>query len=167
MAIWNFTKANLSSKTLQRSLNWFFGPWIGAGIQLERLSADFRQARVVMPLRLYNRNVVGTHYGGSLYSMVDPMYMLMLLHILGTDFVVWDMAAKIQYKQPGTTTVYADFVIKDDLLVSLHALKPGEKTVVDLPVDVKSLDTDEIVASAVKTTYVKRKALKPTIQSKL
>ncbi|KAG7373334.1 protein of unknown function DUF4442 containing protein [Nitzschia inconspicua] len=154
----NFTKIKVSSTLLQRSMNWFFCPWIGAGIKLESISSDFRQARVVMPLRLYNRNFVGTHYGGSLYSMVDPMYMLMLLNILGTEFIVWDMAAKIQYKQPGKAAVYADFVIEDDLLDMLYALKPDEKKILDLPVDIKSLDTDEVIASAIKTTYVKRKA---------
>ncbi|KAG7340649.1 protein of unknown function DUF4442 containing protein [Nitzschia inconspicua] len=154
----NFTKIKVSSTLLQKSMNWFFCPWIGAGIKLESISSDFRQARVVMPLRLYNRNFVGTHYGGSLYSMVDPMYMLMLLNILGTEFIVWDMAAKIQYKRPGKKAVYADFVIEDDLLDMLYALKPDEKKIFDLPVDIKSLDTDEVIASAIKTTYVKRKA---------
>jgi Domain of unknown function (DUF4442) len=162
----NLTKVKISPQTLQRSLNWFFCPWIGAGIRLESISSDFRRARVVLPLRFYNRNFVGTHYGGSLYSMVDPMYMLMLLNILGPDFIVWDLAAKIQYKQPGKTDVYADFVVDDDLLNSLYALRPDEKKVFDLPVDVKSIDTDEVIASAIKTTYVKRKASK-TVQSKL
>jgi hypothetical protein len=156
----NFTKVNVSPVMLQRSLNWFFTPWIGAGIRLETLSDDFRRARVILPLRFYNRNFVGTHFGGSLYSMVDPMYMLMLLNILGNEFIVWDMAAKIQYKQPGKTDVYADFVIEDDLLESLFALKPNEKRIFDLPVDVKSLVNDEVIASAVKTTYVKRKPVK-------
>ena len=156
----NWTKVKVSAKTIQRSLNWFFCPWIGAGIRLESISADFRQARIVMPLRFYNRNFVGTHYGGSLYSMVDPMYMLMLLNILGNDFIVWDMAAQIQYKQPGKTDVYADFIIEDDLLQSLYALQPDEKKVFDLSVDVKSLEDDQIIASAIKTTYVKRKANK-------
>jgi hypothetical protein len=156
----NFTKVNVSPVMLQRSLNWFFTPWIGAGIRLETLSDDFRWARVILPLRFYNRNFVGTHFGGSLYSMVDPMYMLMLLNILGNEFIVWDMAAKIQYKQPGKTDVYADFVIEDDLLESLFALKPNEKRIFDLPVDVKSLVNDEVIASAVKTTYVKRKPVK-------
>jgi hypothetical protein len=76
------------------------------------------------------------------------------------------LAAKIQYKQPGKTDVYADFVVDDDLLNSLYALRPDEKKVFDLPVDVKSIDTDEVIASAIKTTYVKRKASK-TVQSKL
>lgn len=157
---------------LQRTLNWFFTPWIGAGIRLDSLSTDFRRARVILPLRFYNRNFVGTHYGGSLYSMVDPMYMLMLLNILGNEFIVWDMAAKIQYVQPGKTDVYADFVIEDTLLESLLALKPSEKKVFDLTVDVKSLMNDEVIASAVKTTYVKRKPLQEQqtttdLQSKL
>uniref|UniRef100_A0A7S2YNZ9 DUF4442 domain-containing protein n=2 Tax=Entomoneis paludosa TaxID=265537 RepID=A0A7S2YNZ9_9STRA len=168
----SLTKFNFSAKTVQRSLNWMFPPWMGAGIQLETLSDDFRRARVKMPLRpFFNRNYVGTHYGGSLYSMCDPMYMLQLLHVLGPDqFIVWDMAAQIRYQQPGKSTVYADFVIDEELVESLRALQPNEKKIVNLPVDVYSLVKDDnhtgeesrndnktIVASLIKTLYIKRK----------
>ena len=44
-----------------------------------------------------NQNLVGTHFGGSLYSMVDPFYMLILMHHLGSKYIVWDKAAEINF----------------------------------------------------------------------
>ena len=61
-----------------------------------------------MPLTRKNQNIVGVHFGGSLYSMVDPFYMLILMHHLGSKYIVWDKSASIQFLSPGRGTVYAD-----------------------------------------------------------
>lgn len=152
----SYTKLKLSPATLKFVLNWAFPPWMGAGVRIQELSNDFKYAKVVMPLRIYNRNYVGTHFGGSLYSMCDPVYMLQLLNILGSEFIVWDMAASIKYNKPGRGAVYADFVIHDELIASLKMLAAGEKKVIDLPVEVKDHDYD-VVATIIKTLYIKRK----------
>jgi len=80
------------NKTLQKwmlhSLN-IWPPFLGAGIRVTRLSPDMKAVDVEMKLHFFNRNYVGTHYGGSLYSMTDQFYMLMLMHNLGRDYVVW------------------------------------------------------------------------------
>src|SRR5690242_3493320 len=76
-------------KKLLRRLN-LYPPFLGAGIHVRRISEDFRTIDVEMPLRFWNRNYVGTHFGGSLYAMCDPFFMVMLiekpwagLHCLG------------------------------------------------------------------------------------
>src|SRR5689334_18498320 len=96
------------ARQLQRRIN-FYSPYLGAGVRVTRVSEDFRQVDVEMPLRFYNRNYVGTHFGGSLYSMCDPFYMLMLIHILGPEYIVWDKAAAIRFKKPGKGVVKASF----------------------------------------------------------
>ena len=68
---------------------------------------------VEMKLRPWNRNYVGTHYGGSLYSMTDPFYMLMLMENLGRDYIVWDKAASIRFRKPGKGKVKAEFRLSD------------------------------------------------------
>ena len=73
-------------RLMLRSIN-IWPPLLGAGIRVR-----WRSNRVVdveMKLRPWNRNYVGTHYGGSLYSMTDPFYMLMLMENLGRDYIVW------------------------------------------------------------------------------
>src|SRR3546814_16237242 len=74
-----------------------------------------------MVLRWYNRNYVGTQFGGSLYSMVDPFFVLMLMENLGRDYIVWDKAANIEFVSPGRGAVYADFAISARLLDEIRA----------------------------------------------
>ena len=85
-----------------------FAPFKGAGIQIEKFGLKHYHIRVKMPLTRQNRNIVGVHFGGSLYSMVDPFYMLILMHHLGSTYIVWDKAATIHFLAPGRSTVYAD-----------------------------------------------------------
>ncbi len=142
----------MKATALRRILNWY-PPFIGAGVRVKELSPDFRHAITEMHLTWWNRNYVSTHFGGSLYTMCDPMYMLMLLNILGNDFIVWDKSASIEYLRPGRSTVTAEFRIPDELVQSLQAMEPNEKRVFDLHVEVKDTN-DEVVARVTKTEYV-------------
>jgi acyl-coenzyme A thioesterase PaaI-like protein len=67
-------------------------PFLFTGIHVTRITPDYRQIDVELRLRPWNRNYVGTHFGGSLFAMTDPFWMLGLLHILGRDYYVWDRA---------------------------------------------------------------------------
>ncbi len=85
-----------------------FSPYRGAGIEIEKIDLKNYHIRVKMPLTIKNQNIVGVQFGGSLYSMVDPFYMLLLMHHLGPKYIVWDKAATISFLSPGRSTVYAD-----------------------------------------------------------
>ena len=78
-----------------------FAPFKGAGIQIEKFDLKHYHIRVKMPLTRQNRNIVGVHFGGSLYAMVDPFYMLLLMHHLGPKYIVWDKSSTIQFLAPG------------------------------------------------------------------
>jgi len=67
---------------LKLGLN-LYPPYLGTGIHVAEIAPDLRSLRVVMHLRFYNRNYVGTHFGGSLYAMCDPFFMLMVINNLG------------------------------------------------------------------------------------
>jgi acyl-coenzyme A thioesterase PaaI-like protein len=132
-------------------------PFAAAGIHIDRIAPDFREIDVSLRLRPWNRNYVGTHYGGSLFSMTDPFYMIMLLENLGPDFIVWDKAATIHYRKPGRGTVRAKFRLTDERLLELRGeLETREKIE---PVFVARVmdDKGEIVADVEKTLYVRRK----------
>lgn len=88
-------------------------PFLGAGIRVKRLQPDWRAVDVEMKLHRWNSNYVGTHYGGSLYSMTDPFYMLMLIENLGTEYIVWDKSASIRFLKPGRGTVSAGFRLSE------------------------------------------------------
>src|ERR1039457_1616792 len=103
----------MATKLQRFMLRWIniWPPFFGAGIRVR-----WRSNRVVdveMKLRFWNRNYVGTHYGGSLYSMADPFYMLMLMENLGRDSIVWDKAARIRFRKPGKGRVKAEFRLSD------------------------------------------------------
>jgi acyl-coenzyme A thioesterase PaaI-like protein len=99
----------------------FYPPFIGAGIRVKKVSADFRHIEVEMKKRFWNKNYVGTQFGGSLYSMTDPFYMLMMIENLGRGYIVWDKAATIRFKSPGTGTVHAKFTLTEQDIETVRA----------------------------------------------
>jgi hypothetical protein len=88
-----------------------YPPLAGAGVRVRRIATDPLAFETSMKLRWWNRNYVGTHYGGSLYTMTDPFFMIILIHELGRGFTVWDKSATIRFRRPGRGTVRARFEI--------------------------------------------------------
>src|SRR5215467_14677875 len=117
-----------AARKLYRRIN-FYPPYLGAGVRVTRISDDFHEVDVEMPLRFYNRNYVGTHFGGSLYSMIDPFYMLMLMNILGPGYVVWDKAASIRFKKPGEGVVKAVFHLSEQQIAQVRAAADSQQKV--------------------------------------
>lgn len=141
---------------IRRWLNWW-PPFLGSGIRVTRLDPDWKAVDVEMKMRFYNRNYVGTHYGGSLYSMTDPFYMLMLIENLGREYVVWDKSASIRFRRPGRGTVTAEFRLTEQQLDSIREqLRTAEKLEPTFVVEVKD-DTGEVVARVEKVVQVKKK----------
>ena len=144
------------SRLLRLGLN-LYPPYLGAGIRVREISPDFRRVRVRMGLGWYNRNYVRTQFGGSLYSMTDPFFMLMLMQLLGRDYIVWDKAASIDFISPGKGPVYAEFSIDDALLDEIRRqTEGGEKYLPQLQVQIHD-GSGTLVARVDKTLYVRRK----------
>jgi Domain of unknown function (DUF4442) len=145
---------------LKRHIRGFFNlypPFLGAGIKITRLDRDWRAVDVEMKLRFWNRNYVRTHYGGSLYSMTDPFYMLMLIENLGPEYIVWDKAASIRFRRPGRGRVRAEFRITEQQLADIRQqLQTTEKMEPIFTVDVTD-DAGEVIAQVEKVIQVKRK----------
>lgn len=132
-------------------------PYLGAGIRVEHVSPDFREIRVAMKLRWFNRNAVGTQFGGSLYSMTDPFLMLMFLFNLDGQHVVWDKSAEIEFVKPGQGVVRAEFRITEhDLQRLRERTAEGEKYLPEFEVEVLD-ETGEVVARVKKQLYARLK----------
>ena len=132
-------------------------PFWAAGIRVRRIAADYREAEVEMRLRWYNRNYVRTHFGGSLYAMTAPFYMLMLLHALGRDHVIWDQSGHIEYVRPGRGVVRARFSLSDAQIEDIRRkAESGEKVLPQFSVDVTN-EQGETIARVDKTLYVRKK----------
>ena len=146
----------MKSHRLRRLLN-LYPPLLFAGIRVEQVDDDFRYARVRLKLRWYNRNYVRTQFGGSLFSMTDPFWMIMVLENLGRDYVVWDKAAEIEFVAPGRTDVVAEFRLDAAALDEIRAAAAdGSKVLRWFEVDVKS-PAGEVIARVRKQVYVRRK----------
>jgi acyl-coenzyme A thioesterase PaaI-like protein len=141
---------------LRRLMN-LWPPYLAAGIRVREISPDWKRVRVELRARWWNRNYVGTHFGGSLFAMTDPFYMLMFLKLLGRDYVVWDYAAHIRFVKPGRGTVSAVFEVDDaELERIVDATRDGERFIAEYPVSVHDADGDE-VARIRREVYFRRK----------
>lgn len=132
-----------------------YPPYLGAGVRVRRPAPDTFE--VSMKLRWYNQNYVGTHFGGSLYSMCDPFYMLLMIEQLGRDYIVWDKAASIRFRRPGTGTVRARFHLPEDRVAEIRRrADDGEIVEPTFSVEVTG-ENGKVVAEVEKLLYVRRK----------
>ena len=125
---------------------------------MKRLQSDCRAIDVEMNLRFWNRNYVGTHYGGSLYSMADPFYMLLLIESLGPDFIVWDKAASIRFRKPGRGKVTARFRLSEEQVEDIRRrLETEDKVEPRFIVEIRD-DAGDVVAVVEKLLHIRKKA---------
>jgi acyl-coenzyme A thioesterase PaaI-like protein len=149
--------ARLKEKYLLKLIN-MYPPYIGAGVSVRPLNLEETTLEVSMKLRPWNQNYVGTHFGGSLYSMCDPWFMLVLIKQLGREYLVWDKAASIRFIRPGKGRVKAVFEISKDKVEEIKAAVESDgKVEPEFHVDVKNED-GEVVARVHKTLWVKKKS---------
>lgn len=135
----------------------YYPPLLGAGIRVRRVSPDCREIDVEMKLRFWNANYMGTQYGGSLFSMTDPFFALMLIQNLGRDYIVWDKAASIRFRKPGRGKVTAEFRLSREQIESVRrALETQDK--VEPVYSISIYDgSGEVVAEVERTLHVRRK----------
>jgi len=149
----------LKANTLRRLIN-LWPPFLFTGIHATRISPDYREVDCQLSLRWYNRNYVGTHFGGSLFAMTDPWYMLMLMPLLGRDYFVWDQQAGIEFIAPGRGKVTARFRIDDATLAEIRERTAnGEKYLPQFVIDIVD-EQNELIARITKTLYVRKKPTK-------
>ena len=138
-----------------------YPPYLGAGVSVLHGKGDAHTIHVRMVLRFYNRNLFGTQFGGSLYSMCDPHFVFILVKNLGKDYLVWDKAASIDFLRPGRGHVTAVFHVPPAEIESIRkAADAGEKVEPEFVAEIKA-DTGEVVARVRKRLWVKRKTDAP------
>ena len=138
----------------ERLIN-FYPPLLGAGIRSRTI--DELTIHVEMKLTALNRNIVGVHFGGSLYAMCDPWFMLIMMRALGPDYLVWDKAASIKFVSPGRGTVNAIFQITQERVNEIRAaVDRGEKIEPTFSVDVLG-ERGQVIAHVEKLLYVRKK----------
>lgn len=118
------------------------------------LSSDWKEIHIKIGLDWTTRNYVGSVFGGSIYAALDPIYMVQLINILGENYIVWDKSAQISFIKPVKKTVYARFLLSDDLLEEIkEKVRNEQKYIFDLKVCFED-ENKTIYAEAIKTIYV-------------
>lgn len=146
----------ISAKTKLKLIN-FYPPFLGAGIRVKEVSDDYRRVDVQMKMRWWNKNLFGTHFGGSLFAMTDPFYVFILMMNLGKDYIVWDKSAKIEFVSPGKGTMSCRFELSQDQLDEIKQKTDANgKFTPMLSVDV--LDAKmKLVARVDKELYIRKR----------
>jgi len=136
----------------------FYPPFLGAGIRVLYCESNDYRITVRMKLTRFNRNAVGTHFGGSLYAMCDPFFMLILMQHLGRDYTVWDKSATIHFLKPGLGTMTATFHVPPETIADLRTRADrGEKIEPLFSVDVVD-EQGNVAARVEKRLYVRKRA---------
>ncbi len=136
----------------------FFPAYRGTGGRITYIADDFHEIRIKIPLSWRTRNYVGTIFGGSMYGAVDPLYMVMLIRILGSDYVVWDKAATIRFKRPGRETLFAEFKVTQDEVEEIKTLLAHNKSIERVYGINLVNNAGKIHAVIEKTIYISSKA---------
>lgn len=134
-----------------------FPAYRGTGGRVLYIAGDWREVKIKLPLNWRTRNYVGTIFGGSIYGAIDPFYMLMLMHILGPGYIVWDKAAKIRFRRPGKSMLFAEFHLEEKEIEEIKRLAAEEQSI-DRVYDVELKDRDGVVHARIeKMLYISKK----------
>jgi acyl-coenzyme A thioesterase PaaI-like protein len=152
----NLTRLDFGATGIRRLLN-LWPVFRGAGIRVRDIAPDFRSATVELRSQLFNRNYVGSHFGGSLYAMTDPFFMIMMMKNLGRDYVVWDKAGTVRYLKPAKGTVTAHFTLDENAVTAAReATANGDKYEPRFKVDIVDAE-GVVVADVEKTLHIRKK----------
>ena len=134
-----------------------YPPFLGAGIRVRRLDGDPPGYETRLRLRFWNRNYHGTHFGGAIYTMCDPFFVLILAAELGADYAVWDKTATVHFRRPGRGTLRARFEIPRTKVELIRvAADAGERLEPIFVAEVRN-DDGELVAEVEKVLSVRRR----------
>lgn len=143
---------------LIRKINWY-PPYLGAGIRMRSFRPDFTRFEVELREKWYNKNLFGTHFGGSLYAMSDPFFVFIVMMNLGKGYIVWDKSAGIEFLKPAKGTILGVFEISRERLEEIRAeVDALGKNTYHFEADLVD-ETGQAIARVSKEVYVRSKSV--------
>lgn len=132
-------------------------PLLFSGIRVVSWADDYTSVTIRLAKSRITSNNFGTQYGGSLYSMTDPFFAIMLMQQIGPGYTVWDQRGEIEYVAPGRTAVTTEMTMPADAVQSIvKAAASGEKVLRWFECDI--VDADGVTVARVrKQLYIRRK----------
>ena len=127
--------------------------------RITEVSADLHHVVVKLPISYRNRNYVGSIFGGSMFSAVDPVPMVQLMNLLGDGYVVWDKSAQIQFKVPAKEDLYADFSYSEEELNDIVAnVNKHQETHIEKLTKLTDETRSQVFCEVNKTIYIASKS---------
>ena len=146
----------MRASTFRRLIN-LWPPFLFNAIRVQSVDESWTELKVALRLRPWNRNYVKSQFGGNLFAMTDPFWMLLVMHQLGNDYFVWDKAGTIDFVAPGYEDVYAHFKLEPSVVDELRsAAAGGEKVLRWFETDVVT-GSGKVIARVRKQIYVRLK----------
>lgn len=146
----------MTPRRLRRVLRWW-PPFVFSGIRVLEIADDWSSARIELRRRWYTANYVGTHFGGSLFAMTDPFWMILVMETLGRGYTVWDKAADIEFIKAVREPVYAQIRVDPVAIAELRsAMASGEKVLRWFETEIRTA-AGELVARSRKQLHVRLK----------
>ena len=119
---------SLKTRTMRLGFN-FLPAYRRTGARITYIADDIREVRLKLPFNWKTRNYIGTTFGGSVFSSVDGVHLVMLIKALGRGYTVWDKSATIHYKKPTKTALYANIVLDEEEIETIREeLKDKDNT---------------------------------------
>lgn len=149
-------RIRVGPRMLRIALN-LWPPFLGAGIRVRSIAADWSHSRVEMRQGWLNLNFHRVHFGGSLYAMTDPFPALLLQQQLGPEYKVVDQRARIEFLKPGRGRLTVDTRVPAGEAERLRrAGEHGAKLLPEYCVEVTD-QSGAVVARVHRTVYVRRR----------
>ncbi|CAG5078262.1 DUF4442 domain-containing protein [Parvicella tangerina] len=139
----------------------YWPPFVGAGIKIKEVNQERTRFLISLRLTSRNRNLFGTQYGGSLYSMTDPFYAFILIMNMGNEYIVWDKSANIEFVKPGKGKVFVEIKISPERINTIkeEINEIGKST---YTFDTQILDEHQnVIANVSKEVYIRKKTYTP------
>ncbi|MCZ4652587.1 MULTISPECIES: DUF4442 domain-containing protein [Gordonia] len=157
-----FSRMRMTAKKMRLGMS-LWPPYLGAGVRVTHIADDWSSATVTYRISKLNRNYFGTAFGGTLSSMTDPFYALLLMHQLGKGYVVWDAAGVIDYVSPGqgrlTATMVVDPAVVEQIRVETAS---GHKSLTWFETEIVD-ESGSVVARVRRQVYVRKTLVKPGV----
>ncbi|MGA9573596.1 MAG: DUF4442 domain-containing protein [Lysobacterales bacterium] len=142
---------------LIKKINWY-PPYLGMGIRVKSFREDFTRFEVELKSKWFNKNLFGTHFGGSLYAMSDPFFVFIITMNFGSGYIVWDKSASIEFLKPARGTILGVFEISSERLQEIRTeVDELGKNTYHFEADLVD-ETGQAVARVSKEIYVRSKA---------
>lgn len=137
----------------------FYPVYRRTGARITYIDDSWKELRIALPLRVWTRNYYGTISGISMFGAVDPMYMVMLIKLLGPEYMVWDKEAAIYFKKPGKTKLTARFLV-DDIELNLIRKTLESESSLTRSYQIDLVDQAGTVCATVnKVIHIKKKTM--------